>query len=132
MITLRAAEERDVARLAELMNLSGVAVSGIRYDGWSGVVVVAEDGDEVIGFVQFLVGYPYSHLTEMAVHPDHRGKGVGHTLLGAMEMMLDSYGSQGWTTLTSKDRIADALHDWGATCTGTGYGFVRIFEHGNR
>lgn len=128
MLSIRLGEDRDVPRLSELMSKSGVEVPGITYDVFSHLVLVAEDDDKVVGFVQCLVGKPYSHLTEMSVDPDYRGQDIGKKLLAAMEETITAAGSNAWTTCTSKDNIADALKDWGADYLGQGYGFVRILN----
>lgn len=44
--------------------------------------VVALDGEQVVGFAYLQSdGHIQAHLSQMAVHPDHRRKGIGRALL---------------------------------------------------
>jgi ribosomal protein S18 acetylase RimI-like enzyme len=57
----------------------------------SACVLVAEAGDEVIGFATFHVfdlvyrSRPQARLTAIAVHPYHRRRGIGQALVRAVE-----------------------------------------------
>jgi ribosomal protein S18 acetylase RimI-like enzyme len=131
MPNIRLATYDDLPRLKELMAMSGVEVPGIDYSEFTGLVLVAEQDEKVVGFIQMLAGLPYSNLTEMAVDPNYRGQLIGRALLQAAEETLLAAGCPAWTTVTSKEYIADALRDWGAEYTGQLYGFVRVIKHGD-
>ncbi|KPU43625.1 mycothiol acetyltransferase [Oxobacter pfennigii] len=46
--------------------------------------VVAKDTDKVIGYGGMWIILDESHITNIAVHPDYRGKGIGNLILKAM------------------------------------------------
>ena len=104
-LTVRRATEGDVARIVELL-LLGVLPGVTRdedptdpasyraalrqIDDAGGSVLVAEAGGQVIGTCQLIVfrhlqrrGGLCAEIESVHVHPDHRGKGVGTTLVRA-------------------------------------------------
>jgi GNAT superfamily N-acetyltransferase len=104
-VVIRAATESDVGRVAELMNLGGVpgrppretpdapapylrALPDLQHGG-GGVFVAVLDG-EVVGVCQLIVfrhlqarGGLCAEIESVHVHPDHRARGVGTTLMEA-------------------------------------------------
>lgn len=70
--------------------------------GWTHPTLVAVDGDRVVGMIQALMGHPYAVITEMAVHPEHRGR-TGKALYAALEQVLREAGVTAWGCCTSQD-----------------------------
>ena len=66
---------------------------------------VAVEGDAVIGYVGSQTVLGWSDMMNVAVHPDHRRKGVGERLVTALEEALKEKES---TCLTLEVRISNA------------------------
>jgi ribosomal-protein-alanine N-acetyltransferase len=50
-------------------------------------VIVFKSGDTVVGYVCFWEVLDEAHLMNVAVHPDHRGRGHGQFILEQLEAM---------------------------------------------
>lgn len=91
-------------------------------------VLIAEDGDQVVGFALFFhnystfVGKPGIYLEDLFVDPDHRGKGYGKELFLAVARLTLERGCGrmewavlDWNTLSIefyKRMGAAAMSDW--------------------
>jgi GNAT superfamily N-acetyltransferase len=104
-LLIRRAVAGDFPRIVELL-VSGAVPGALRaedpadadryraaleeIEAAGGEVLVAELGGEVVGVCQLLVfrhlqakGGLCAELESVHVHPDHRGEGIGHALVGA-------------------------------------------------
>lgn len=72
--------------------------------------LVAEDGDEVVGYVVGIVvrddGRPVGHVKDVAVHPDRRGEGIAK---GLMERVLTSFATRGVGTVRLEVRTGNEV-----------------------
>lgn len=59
--------------------------------------VVARLGGAVIGYAGMWVLLDEAHITNIAVHPDHRRRGVGHLLLAELERLAAERGARRMT-----------------------------------
>ena len=122
-MTIRPATEADVPALQALAQ--PIAVPGVDYTRWTAPVLVAEHDGQVVGYVHALVGQPYAVITELAVDPDTRFKGVGARLLEGMELVLRVMGMQAWVGFMFETNPAlDGLRRR-ATDAGAGHAFVK-------
>ena len=90
--TIRRAEQRDVAalaacidaayadyaaRIADLPPVSaGCAEAIAKHQVW-----IAEVGNELVGGLEMIAEDGFMRLANLAVHPDHKGAGLGRALL---------------------------------------------------
>lgn len=101
-VTLRTAEPADVARVLAFWKL---AAENTDRDDSAGAVtallardpealVLAVDGDEIVG--SLIAGWDgwRCHLYRFAVHPARRREGVGRMLLDAAERRFTAYGGR--------------------------------------
>lgn len=96
----RSIEDPRVARCADDPPLSLEALSRYVRGGRAWVALV---GDEVVGFA---VADPLdggAHLEEVAVRPEHEGRGIGSDLLRLVEGWAASAGLDGVTLTTFRD-----------------------------
>lgn len=71
--------------------------------------LVARLGDRVIGYAGMWVLLDEAHITNLAVHPDYRRRGVGRRLLAALERLAARLGARRMT-LEVRPSNAAALH----------------------
>jgi len=57
------------------------------------IVVVAEDGGDIVGFAHGIWARRTGHMLRVYVAPDHRGQGIGGTLLATLRDSLLKRGS---------------------------------------
>jgi tRNA threonylcarbamoyladenosine biosynthesis protein TsaB len=109
-LTTRIMELRDVDAVCEIENLSFKtpwskesfieeikAKDRTRY-------VVAELGDAVVGYGGMWLIVDEAHITNIAVHPDYRGKKIGKRIV---EEMIAVANSEGISSLTLEVRVAN-------------------------
>jgi ribosomal-protein-alanine N-acetyltransferase len=68
--------------------------------------IVALHGDRVIGYAGMWLILDEAHVTNIAVHPDYRGRHVGELLLGDLERRARA---QGCTRMTLEVRPSNAV-----------------------
>jgi len=84
--TLRPARESDSGQIQDLIHLVGINPMGL---DWKRFVVAANARDEMIGCGQLKPhGKDILELASLAVHPEHRGKGVGSAII--KQLLADS------------------------------------------
>lgn len=47
--------------------------------------IIARQGGKVVGYAGMWLLFDEAHVTNIAVHPDHRGRRIGHLLLSELE-----------------------------------------------
>ncbi|ELY68679.1 ribosomal protein S18-alanine N-acetyltransferase [Natrinema versiforme] len=100
-VTIRLAERADLLAVVRIENVSFSQPwpydAFERFLGEPGFLVAEHDG-EVAGYivadVTQQVGRALGHVKDIAVHPDHRGNGVGSTLLSRSLGVLAARGAQ--------------------------------------
>ena len=129
-LSIRFATETDISALHQLLVDTGLAVDGLDYTHWTEPVLVAAHGEHVVGFLQAVIGCPYTILTDMAVAPEYQHQGVGRLLLARMETVLRGIGIPAWVTCIGDKRpgAQAALKQWGAEPTGAGTAYVRFIS----
>ncbi len=74
---IRPASACDEEAVKELLALSGLPAAGLDETG----LFVLEEGGNVVGCVGYEACEPYALLRSLAVHPAHRGTGLGRKLM---------------------------------------------------
>jgi ribosomal-protein-alanine N-acetyltransferase len=112
MISLiREAEERDIKPMADLDRLcfahpwSENAFSEELTKNQLAFYLVAQLGEEVIGYAGLWAIFEEGHITNVAVHPSHREKGLGRLLL---TKLMEAWESQGIKAFTLEVRPSNA------------------------
>lgn len=89
-LIIRQAEERDIKPMAEMDVLCFSAPwseesfeKEIRENRLA-FYIVAEIGDSMVGYAGLWCIVEEGHITNVAVHPDHRRKGIGEALVGVL------------------------------------------------
>jgi len=127
MNRIRQAQHQDVEQLAALLGLlfeqeaefeadielQAAGLKMILSDDSIGELLVSEgDGGEILGMVSLLytvstaMGGKVALLEDMVVSPDHRGRGVGSSLVGASLELAKKRGCKRVTLLTDFDDLA--------------------------
>lgn len=90
--------EGDVEQVAEIERRSYVTpwsphafLSEIRDNSYAHYIV-ARAGGQVIGYAGMWLIFDEAHITNIAVHPDHRSRGVGNCLLTELERLARERG----------------------------------------
>ena len=124
---IRPARPEDAPTLKALLQENGQAVDGITYDVFSPPVLVAEEAGEVVGFIQALVGEPYTVITDLVVARSLANRGIGVRLGQHMETVLRVLGCRVWVAYAGEkhEGMREQLERYGARPTGHGVGFVR-------
>jgi len=66
--------------------------------------LVCQDGEQVVGYAGMWVILDEAHITNVAVHPDHRRRGVGQMLMLALE---EAALARGATRITLEVRVSN-------------------------
>lgn len=100
-VTIRPAERADLLAVVRIENASFSQPwpydAFERFLGEPGFLVAEHDGaiaGYIVADVTQQVGRALGHVKDIAVHPDHRGDGVGSTLLSRSIGVLAAHGSQ--------------------------------------
>lgn len=97
---IRRAEERDIAAIAELDKLCfSISWSQNAYEQeikWNDLALylVAEEQDRIIGFAGLWAILEEGHVTNVAVHPDYRRRGLGEMLVAKLIAISEEKGIQ--------------------------------------
>lgn len=105
-ITLRPASPADADRIAALFTEEGYPAAGStievrleRFVAAAGLVVVAEDAGEILGFVAVHLMPRFEHddtiarVLALVVEAGARGRGIGHLLMGDVERIARDVGA---------------------------------------
>ena len=123
---IRPAQEKDLPAVMAIIERCDLRAEGLNYADWSGVLLVAQRGSEVVGFIAALPGKPYAVITEMGVLPEYQKGSAARRLLEGMELLLRSMGVKAWTAYVgAKREVNDVMPKLGAICTGDGKMWVR-------
>ena len=99
MITVRAMKKADMRSVYEIEVLSFRtpwslrSLSGELKNNVAHYAVMEQDGT-VIGYCGMWVLFEEAHITNIAIHPDHRGHGYGKQLLHASMRVAASFGAE--------------------------------------
>lgn len=99
------------------------------------IELVALDGDQVVGLLDIAIynknysqSYKYhpadkvAYFTNLAVHPDHQGKGIAGRLFEKAECLLREKGVKALAIFTRGDENANHLYQkWGGKLVSTDY-----------
>ena len=123
---VRPAKPSDLPFIADIIDRCELATEGIDYTDWSGVLLVAERQEEVVGFISCLPGKPYAVITEMGVLPAHQKGRAAVKLWESMELLLRTMGVKTWAAWVGEKReVNETMTKLGAVCTGIGNMYVR-------
>lgn len=67
--------------------------------------LVARDGADVVGYVGLWIILDEGHITNVAVRPDRRGRGVGRCLLAAITRVARAHGARRMTLEVRKSNV---------------------------
>ena len=65
-----------------------------QYIKMGGEVWVIEEDGEIIAYILYIIYDRMAHLISIAVHPNHRGKGLGRKLISKMEEEAKRQGAE--------------------------------------
>jgi N-acetylglutamate synthase-like GNAT family acetyltransferase len=123
---VRPAQQKDIPAIVEIVERCGIGVEGLDYSTWTGVLLVAERGGQVVGFMAALPGSPYAVVTEMGVLPEHQKGRAAVKLWEGMELILRSMGVRAWAAFIGEKRdVNDTMPKLGAVETGAGRMWLR-------
>ena len=105
---VRPAKDVDLPMIQEIIRRCDLAVEGVDYTDWTGILLVAVRGGEVIGFLWASPGKPYATIHEVGVLPEHQRGRAGTKLIESAELLLRSLGSRCWAGYVGSKR--DAAH----------------------
>lgn len=117
---VRPAKAGDEPKIRVMLERTGLALGGMDYETWTGVLLVAERQGEVIGMISALPGKPYAIVTHIAVLPEHQKGRAAYKLVESMELILRSMGCPVWVSYVWEKNMAcrSPLEGWGAVTNG--------------
>lgn len=96
---LRFAVPRDAKRIAEIDRLcfalpwSKEALADDIAENEKAVYIVAEEEEQIAGYAGMWITLDEAHITNVAVHPKFRKRGIGKTIMGALLRLAKRYGA---------------------------------------
>lgn len=89
----------------------------------AGPVLVAQVGDQLVGYMAFQFLEETCLLVRLAVHPDWRGRGIGRALFGEALLQAQRHGCMRalLNTQASNQRAKDIYHAFGFRPTGESF-----------
>ena len=102
---IRLAVHEDIPNIVGLLKECNLFNSMLDYSTFSHLTLVAEEGGQLRGMIQMLMGKPHAYLSEIAVAPEWQGKGIGSDLLEAAELILKLGGVKAWGGCVSEANI---------------------------
>ena len=102
---VRPAKDVDLPMIQEIIRRCDLAVEGVDYTDWTGILLVAVRGGEVIGFLWAMPGKPYAMINEVGVLPEHQRGRAGTKLIESAELLLRSMGNTGWGGYVGSKRV---------------------------
>lgn len=123
---VRPAKDTDIPVITEIVERCGLRADGVDYTQWTGIVLVAQRGSEVIGFIHALPGRPYAIVTEIGVLPEHQKGRAAVKLWESAELLLRAAGMTAWAAFVGEKRdVNDTMPGLGCVNTGTGTMWLR-------
>lgn len=110
-------------------NTDGDAINKIRTEcglgddhvyEWTGIILVAERGGEIVGFAQAIPAKPISFFALLGVLPEHRKSRAAHKLVEGIELLLRANGCTEWVAFIDADNgsWSKTVESWGAETYG--------------
>ncbi len=117
MITVRTMKKADVKSVYEIEVLSFRtpwslhSLAGELKNSVAHYTVMEQDGT-IIGYCGMWVLFEEAHITNIAIHPDHRGHGYGKQLLHASMRVAASFGAEMMTLeVRETNAVAQKMYD---------------------
>ncbi len=113
-MNIRPARNTDGPALSKIMTECGLGDEPV-YE-WSGIVLVAERGGEVIGFAQAIPAKPISFFAYLAVLPAFQKSRAGYKLVEGVELLLRANGCTEWSAFidAGSGSWQKTVENWGA------------------
>lgn len=114
-IIIRIAEERDIDPITQMDHLcftvpwSRAAIAKEIQDNDLAFYVVAEAGNTLVGYAGLWGIVDEGHITNVAVHPNYRKRGIGEALVMAMQEHCRPQGITSYTLEVRPSNMA-AIH----------------------
>lgn len=126
-LTIRPARPEDTLAIHGLLAENGLTIDGVTYDAFSPLALVAVREGEIVGYIQVLLGKPYSVLTDLAVTRPRHHQGIGPRLLSHMETLLREYGASRWVASVNEkdDHVRALIERWGGRGAGLSAGYLK-------
>ncbi|MGX9708635.1 ribosomal protein S18-alanine N-acetyltransferase [Laceyella tengchongensis] len=117
-VTFRPMELLDLTRIAEVENLSfptpwprKAFYNELVLNQFAYYTVVCVDG-EIVGYCGFWLILDEAHITNVAIHPDYRGRGLGKRLLLHVMQLARELGATSMTLeVRVSNHVAQALYE---------------------
>ncbi len=102
-VIIRRSDEKDIHQMAELDKIcfrapwSEASFTADIRDNKRALYVTAADGDRVVGYAGMWVIFDEGHITNVAVHPDYRGRHLGKQIVEFLIEEAKKYGVESQT-----------------------------------
>lgn len=115
---IRPARNTDGPAISKVMIECGLGEEPV-YE-FTGIVLVAERGGEVIGFAQAIPAKPVAFFALLAVHPTFQKSRAAYKLVEGVELLLRASGCHEWSAFIDEGNASwqRTVETWGATVVG--------------
>jgi len=129
-LEIRLAVPEDFSAIRGLMATNALLVDGMDYATFTPPILLACDGDRIMGFVQAILGKPYSVISEVAIDRAYHNQRIGSQLLHAMECLLKGMGYTTWIGFVSghRENVQERVEHLGARCLGEGRAYMKVLS----
>jgi len=113
-VIVRPAQAKDLAYVAKILTECEIA-DGQDMTEFTGILLVAERGGEVIGFAQAIPAKPIAFFALLAVLPAHRKTRAALKLVEGVELLLRASGCIAWSAFVdeSNETWKKTVETWG-------------------